>query len=143
LKTIAYAANDLNPMNMEIIHPEGARDNRLSPFPSGGALYELYQVARGTLPDGGQGISNRDRHHVLDRQTNTVTKQTAHEAKRFSSGCGRKTAAAVYIGTNSGREFWVGLLQKSPKANEVVGRNANDHDIETSLFQRRPLLVWS
>ncbi len=145
MKTIAYAANDVNPMNMEIIVRDLASGETRRPFPSGGALF----VPISWSPDGryltGLKATSNTKQDVLllDTQTDTVTEATDEgEEVIFAPGPWTKDSGGFYLLTNYGREF-TGLAFYRLADATWDWVETPDHDIENAaLSGDGRVLVW-
>ncbi len=145
MKTLVYAANDINPMNMEIILRDAASGETRRPFPSGGAMY----VPINWSPDGRyliavKEVSNTDTDiFILDTQSGTITNATEHDGDViFFPGSWTKDGAGFYIVSNSGREF-NGLAYYRVADGQWDWVETPDHDIENvAVSKDGRVLIW-
>ncbi len=146
MKTLAYAGNDVNPMNMEIILRDLATGETRRPFPAGGAMY----MAVSWSPDGHyllgfKQTSNTDTDILmLDTQTEQVVNTTTHEGGIiFAPGPWTRDSAGFYLVTNKGREF-NGLAYYRIAEGTWDWVETPEHDVERiALSLDGRVLLWS
>ena len=145
MKTIAYAGNDINPMNMEIIVRDVASGNTTRPFPSGGGMFIPVSWSHdGRYLSGLKLTSNTNQDILLlDTQTNTVTNATEHEGEIiFIPGPWVKDGSGFYLVSNMGREF-SGLAFYKIAEGKWDWVETPDHDLENvALSKDGRILVW-
>ncbi|MCC6802910.1 MAG: S9 family peptidase [Anaerolineae bacterium] len=145
MKTIAYAANDVNPMNMEIIVRDAASGETRRPFPSGGGMY----IAVSWSPDGryltGLKLTSNAKQDILllDTQTDTVIQATDQgEEVIFNPGPWAGDSSGFYIVTNYGREF-SGLAFYRVAEQKWDWVETPEHDVDNvALSKNGRVLVW-
>jgi dipeptidyl aminopeptidase/acylaminoacyl peptidase len=145
MKTIVYAANDVNPMNMEIILRDVATGETRRPFPSGGGMYiPVSWSPNGRYLTGIKLTSNAKQDILLlDTQTDAVIQATDHgEEVIFAPGPWVKDSSGFYIVTNYQREF-TGLAFYRVADQKWEWVEAPDYDVENvSLSKDGRVLVW-
>lgn len=145
MKTLAYAGNDVNPMNMEVILRGVATGETRRPFPAGGGLF----VPLSWSPDGRyltavKQMSNTDADiYLLDTQSDTVTNATAHEDQIvFAPGPWAKDSSGFYLVTDNGREF-SGLAFYRLADQKWDWVETPEHDIEiVAVSKDGRILIW-
>ncbi len=145
MKTIAYAANDVNPANMEIILRDAATGETRRPFPSGGAMY----IPIAWSPDsryllGLKQTSNTDTDILLlDAHTDEVVNATAHEGEIiFAPGPWARDGSGFYLVSNHQREF-TGLAFYRLADRKWDWVETPDHDIDNAALSRDGrVLIW-
>lgn len=145
MKTLAYAANDVDPTSMEIILRDVVTGETRRPFPAGG----VFNIPVSWSPDGrylatGKLMSNTEEDiYLLDTQTNTVVNATEHEGEIvFQAGPWVKDSSGFYMLTNAGREF-NGLAFYRIADGKWEWVETPEHDIENvALSKDGRVLVW-
>lgn len=145
MQTLAYAANDVNPMNMEIIVGDVASGETRRPFPSGGAMYIPFSWS----PDGryltGLKLTSNAKQDILllDTETDTIIQATDQgEEVIFNPGTWARDGSGFYIVTNYGREF-TGLAFYRVAAQAWEWVETPDHEVEhVALSKDGRALVW-
>ncbi len=146
MKTLAYAANDVNPANMEIILRDLTTGETRRPFPSGGAMYAPVSWS----PDGRYLLGFKQASNtetdilLLDTQTDQVINATAHEGDViFAPGPWTRDSAGFYLVTNKGREF-NGLAYYRLAEGAWDWVETPDHDVEQLVLSHDGrVLLWS
>ncbi|HVU13392.1 MAG TPA: S9 family peptidase [Phototrophicaceae bacterium] len=144
-QTIAYAGNDVNPMNMEVILRNAATGETRRPFPAGGAMYiPVAWSPNGRYLTALKQVSNTEMDILLlDTQTSAIVNTTEHDGDMiFVPGPWAKDSSGFYIATNSGREF-VGLAFYKIADQKWEWVETPDHDLENiTLSKDGRVLLW-
>ena len=145
MKTITYAGNDVDPMNMEVIIRDVASGETTRPFPAGGAIYVPISWSHdGRYLLAVKEVSNTDADiMLLDRQTNTVSNATEHDGEViFFPAAWAHDDSGFYLVTNAGREF-TGLAFYTIASATWEWVETPDHDIENVVLSKDGrLLLW-
>lgn len=142
---LAYAANDIQPTDMEVIIRDMATGDTTRPFPSGDGLYvPITWSPNGRYLLAIQSRSNTDQDiHLLDTQTGEVTNTTQHEGEiTFEILAWAPDSSGFYFLTDNEREFnglaFYTLADQSWKYVETP-----DADVENAAVSKDGrLLVW-
>jgi dipeptidyl aminopeptidase/acylaminoacyl peptidase len=142
---IAYAANDANPANMDVILRNLCTGESRRPLPAG----KLYEPVAWS-PDG-RWLTVMDIHSnidqdilVLDVANGAVESATPHEGEAiFFPGPWAPDSSGFYLITNAGREFnGLGFYSLADKRWKWV--ETPDHDIENVVISRNGrVMVWA
>jgi dipeptidyl aminopeptidase/acylaminoacyl peptidase len=144
-QTLAYAGNDINPMNMEVILRDVKTGEERRPFPAGGGMF----IPIAWSPDGRyltaiKQISNTDTDvYLLDTQSNTVANVTAHQDQIvFAPGPWAKDGSGFYLLTDHEREF-TGLAFYRLADKQWDWVETPEHDVENvAISKDGRVLVW-
>ncbi len=145
MKTLAYAANDVDPTSMDIVLKDVATGETRRPFPQGG----VFNIPVSWSPDGRylaavNLVSNTEQNiYLLDTQTDTVRNATEHEGEMvFQPGPWVTDSSGFYMVTNSGREFnGLAFYRVADGSWEWV--ETPEHDVENvGLSKDGRVLVW-
>ncbi|MFN8527789.1 MAG: prolyl oligopeptidase family serine peptidase [Anaerolineae bacterium] len=145
-KTLAYAANDLNPMNMEIILRDVETGETRRPFPSGGGMWFPFVWAKdGHTLIGAKITSNLNSDiYLFNTETGEAVLTTEHEGSvNFYPVGVAPDGSGFYLITNDDREF-IGLAFYTFAEKRWSYIETPDGDIEqVSLSKDGRRLIWS
>ncbi len=141
-KFLAFAANDRNPVEMDVIIYDTATAETRRPMPTGARFYPASWSPDGRLLLVAEFISNTaQKVHILNVQSGEIINATPDEGL-FSPGPWSADGGGFYIFTSFEREY-IGLAFYDLETNQRDWVETPEHDIENAVISRNNVLVWS
>lgn len=141
-KFLAFAANDRNPAEMDLIIYDTATNETRRPMPTGARFYPVSWSPDGRLLLVLEFISNTvQKIHILNVQSGEIINATPDEGL-FSPGPWAADGGGFYIFTSFEREY-IGLAFYDLGNNKQVWVETPEHDIENAVISKNNVLVWS
>ena len=141
-KYLAYAANDREPAEMDVIIYETATGEMRRPMPTGVRFYPVSWSPDGERLLVAEFTSNtRQKIHILNVQSGEITDATPEDGL-FSPGPWAADGNGFYIFTSFEREY-IGLAFYSLESGKWDWVETPEHDIENAVISKNGVLVWS
>ncbi|MFN8372629.1 MAG: hypothetical protein U0694_07100 [Anaerolineae bacterium] len=142
-RTLAYAANDREPTNMDVILHDIATGDTRRPMPQGKQMYAI-----SWSPDGHYLLvldfhTNTDQDiYILNVATGEILHAAPHDGEGvFFPAAWANDSSGFYLRTSYQREF-LGLAFYSMAAQKWEFVETPDHDIENVVMSKNGVLVW-
>lgn len=142
--TLAFAANDRDPVDMDVILYDTADGKTRRPMPPGNRFFPISWSPDKRFLLITQFNSNTDqRIYLLDTTTNkTINTSPPGEEELFLPGPWAPDGSGFYLRSSYGREF-LGLAFCSLENNQWSWLETPEHDIENVVISKTGMLVWS
>ena len=143
-ETIVYAANDRNPVDMDIVLYETATGKTRRPMPTDKRLFPFSWSPDSRFLVVAEVNGNTDQSlHLLNAETGEIINATANDTNElFLPGPWSPDGGGFYFRSSFQREF-LGMAFYSLKENGWEWVETPEHDIEHIVVSKNGLLVWS